>query len=130
VSYLARPYRWSRLADELASASASASAAAAAPASGGRDPRSASWERLYGRALPGATAAEQAAVVSGWLRADLADPAVRRTVALGARRPGALERAVGSVAGAEDWPERVSSALAEAFVAGDWPLRFLVGVDG
>jgi hypothetical protein len=57
-------------------------------------------------------------------------PALQRTVAFGSRTPGALERAVGSSPGSDDWASHVAASLADSFVACDWPLRYLGGADG
>ncbi|MEV6493473.1 ATP-binding protein, partial [Actinoplanes sp. NPDC051633] len=118
LTYLARPYRWSRLADIL---DASVDGAA-----GRRHPRSAEWASVYGREIPGSTVAQQAAAVRLWLDRDISDASVRREVALGVRVPGALERAVGAEFEAYDWAERVETMLAENFVRCHWPARFLI----
>lgn len=119
-TFLARPYRWSRLADTLEAA------AKTDGGSGPRHPQSDSWATTYGREIPGETVGAQAAAVSGWLDADIADPRVRRNVALGIQSPGALERAVGSAFEAPQWVGRIETALSENFVKCRWPARFLV----
>jgi len=123
LRYLARPYRWARVWDEL-----SAAERAGPPA--GRHPRSQEWERQHQQPIPGETVAAQLAAVTGWLDADLADPAVRRAVALGIRSPSAIERALGSTFGAGDWARRVGSALAEHFAGSGWPDRLLTADPG
>ncbi|MEU1885284.1 ATP-binding protein [Micromonospora rifamycinica] len=119
LEFLARPYRWSRLADIL-------HAASTVDASAPRHPLSTSWASVYGREIPGETVGAQAATVRRWLDDDIADPTVRRTVALGTRTPGTLERAVGGVFEAEDWADRIGSVLAGNFVRCHWPERYLV----
>ena len=119
LTFLARPYRWSRLADML-------DAAARMDDSGPRHPLSASWASVYGREIPGATVGLQAAAVRRWLDSDISDAGVRRNVALGMQAPAALERAVGSAFEADDWAARVETVLTENFVKCHWPTRFLV----
>jgi hypothetical protein len=120
VAFLARPYRWSRLADQLLTASSAVDGA------GPRHELSGHWEQTYGRTLPGDTIGAQATAVQRWLDADISDAAVRHNVAFGTREPGALERAAGSVFGAADWAGRVETMLTENFVNCRWPSRFLV----
>jgi hypothetical protein len=117
-AYLARPYRWARVADILATARRTDPAAP-------RHPRTAEWAERHRREIPGETVGEQAAAVQGWLEADVADDAIRRTVALGLPEPGALERAVGSAHGSADWTPRLTALLAENFAACRWPYRLL-----
>ena len=117
---LARPYRWSRLWDDLASTD---------PAER-RHPRSADWERWYGREIPGATVGEQLAAVTAWFDADLASPAVRRAVAFGVRSPSAIERSVGSTLGDGGWAGRLAAAVEENFARCSWPVRYLVPAEG
>jgi hypothetical protein len=116
LEFLARPYRWARLADQLGAAHRADPAA-------GRHRSSADWEQAYGRAVPGADLRAQLEAVRGWLRADTADASVRRLVAFGA---GVLERAVGSSFGASNWPERLRSSVDESFAECRWPERFLI----
>jgi hypothetical protein len=120
LSFLARPYRWARVSDVLS----------AAPPDGPRHPSSVEWETFYGRPIPGATVREQSGAVHGWLERDLADAAVRRTVALGSPTPSALERALGSSLGSPEWSRRVGEAVDESFVDCAWPMLMLVGRDG
>jgi hypothetical protein len=119
LGYLARPYRWSRLHDEL-----SAADLAAEP-----HPRTAEWQRAYGRVIPGETVAEQLAAVTAWFDADLSQPVARKTVSFGMRAPSALERAVGSTFGAQDWAVRLKAALGEHFARCMWPERYLLGAE-
>lgn len=119
LAFLARPYRWSRLADIL-------DAAAKADDSGPRHPRSAEWASVYRREIPGETVGLQAAAVRRWLDRDISDAVVRRVVTLGIRAPGAFELAVGAEFEAFDWAERIETVLAENFVKCHWPIRFLV----
>lgn len=122
LAFLARPYRWSRLADMLAAASAGDGS------SGPRHPRSESWALTYGREIPGDTVGLQAAAVRRWLDTDVSVASVRRDVALGMPTPSALERALGSTFEASDWTGRLGEVLAENFVNCHWPRRFLVPV--
>ncbi|GLY96843.1 hypothetical protein Acsp02_40970 [Actinoplanes sp. NBRC 103695] len=124
LAFLARPYRWSRLADELFTASAAVDGA------GPRHELSARWEQVYGRAVTGDSIGAQAAVVQRWLDADISDAAVRRDVAFGMSEPAALERAAGSVFGAADWADRVATMVTENFANCRWPSRFLVPAPG
>jgi hypothetical protein len=119
LALLARPYRWSRLADDL-------TAASKVDEGGPRHSRSAEWETVYGRPIPGGTIGEQAAAARTWLDRDIADATVRRNVALGVRDPGALERALDSTFGDAEWSDRVGTTLTENFARCNWPTRFLV----
>ncbi|MEV6344295.1 ATP-binding protein [Actinoplanes sp. NPDC051851] len=117
--YLARPYRWQLISDELTEA---ARTDGAAP----RHPRSAGWERETRRTIPGTTVGDQAAAVTTWLDHDLADPGPRRTVALGSRDPTPLERAVGTTFGSPDWNTRIRALIEDDFEDDTWLLRFLI----
>lgn len=119
VRYLARPYRWAWLRDELIVAQRT-------DPHSGRHPRSDEWEARYGRPIPGNTVATQLAAVTVWFNADLADLKLRQAVAFGTRTPSAVEDAVGSTAGATDWRDRLTALLAETFVSCQWPRRYLV----
>lgn len=119
LRYLARPYRWAWLWDELA-------AARRADPHSGRHPRTDEWEAHYDQTIPGTTIAAQLAAVTSWFNADLADPTARRAVALGTRTPTALEQAVGLVFGNPDWLDRLTTALDQDFVRCQWPQRYLI----
>jgi hypothetical protein len=121
--FLARPYRWVVVWDELR-------AAADADPAADRHPRSDEWEKWAGRLIPGGTCAEQATAVGAWLDDDLRDPGVRETVAFGARAPSALERAVGTGWTAPDWAARLDRSVRASFVRCEWPGRTLVPPSG
>jgi hypothetical protein len=119
LRYLAHPYRWARLWDELNAANQTD------PPPAGRDPRSDQWARQYRRDIPGDTVAEQLAAVTAWFDTDLRDPDTRHTVAFGTRKPSSLEQAVGSPFDTDYWPQHLESALAEHFAQCRWPHRIL-----
>ncbi|BEL09628.1 hypothetical protein Q0Z83_078190 [Actinoplanes sichuanensis] len=117
--FLARRYRWSRIADVLG-------AAARADPTAARHPRSAEWRQANGRDIPGETVGAQAAAVRVWFDEDISDPEVRRTVALGRRAPSALERAVGCSFGELEWAARAGALIDGDFAGCAWPARFLL----
>jgi hypothetical protein len=117
--YLARPYRWRRLWDELLAIDLDAP-----------HPRAAEWEKIYGREIPGASTAAQAALVRSWLDTDQRDPAELEAVSFGSRRPSALERATDASFGGQDWAGRLTARIGEHFAGTRWPLQTLVPRDG
>ncbi len=114
LGYLARPYRWHRLWDELNAIDLDAP-----------HPRTAEWEKTYGRDLPGVGTAAQAALVRTWLDADQRDPATLAVVSFGARRPSALERAMDAAFGAAEWESRLGTEVTEHFAGTTWPMAGL-----
>jgi DNA helicase HerA-like ATPase len=115
--YLAPSYQWVLVLEALQ--------AACRDGLDGRHPRSAEWERAYGRGIPGPDGASQLAAVTRWHAAAQRDPRQLHAVAWGRRPDPALERAAGAKAGDHDWTERVACHL-DAFVQPcRWPLDYL-----
>jgi len=75
-----------------------------------RDPATGAWETVIGRRIPGATAAEQFAVVDRWRQA-AEDPCLKDRVRFGQLRPSRLEVAVGAAASDPGWPALVPEAV-------------------
>ncbi len=115
--WLAPAFRWALILDSLQTLDRREPSAA-------RHPQSASWERSYGRPIPGETCASQIAVVQRWFDADQRDAIRVRGVAFGTVDPAALERSVGARVSDEDWGQRLSEALGE-FDDCRWPLDYL-----
>jgi hypothetical protein len=115
IRFLARPYRWRRLWDELQAADL-----------GAPHPRTAEWEKIYGRDIPGASTTAQAAVVRSWLDADQRDPAVLEAVSFGTRRPSALELATDASFGGQEWAGRLAARIGEHFAGTRWPSQTLI----
>jgi DNA helicase HerA-like ATPase len=57
-----------------------------------RHPASATWERAYGRAIPGRDCWQQVVAVEGWLHSDRADAGLRRELLLGTGGGSAIEQ--------------------------------------
>ncbi|MER7459323.1 ATP-binding protein [Micromonospora sp. NPDC126480] len=117
--FLAHPYRWAVLRDDLR-----AEASRAAPGAG-RSARSPEWARRYGVDVPGRTVAEQFAAVSTWFDADQRDRDAGRMVAFGLRTPSVVETAVGVRCDAPSWPDRLAQAVDTCFAACRWPMVVL-----
>ncbi|HET8683435.1 MAG TPA: hypothetical protein VFM54_16435, partial [Micromonosporaceae bacterium] len=115
--WLAYPYRWALVWDELMRL---VRGSPTAP----RHPRSAEWESHHGRAIPGLDAAEQLEAVQRWHAARQRDQRARHEVLFGADRPSTLERAVGVPVTAEDWPDRLTEALGQLEDVA-WAQRYL-----
>ncbi|MEV0730220.1 DUF87 domain-containing protein [Polymorphospora sp. NPDC050346] len=115
--WLAAPYRWALVLDELTEA---VRADPAAPA----HPRTAGWNATHQARIPYAASADQLAVVRGWFAADQRDGARRRTTVLGNDDPPALVAAIGARHTDPDWNERVDAAL-RRFPRCAWPARYL-----
>lgn len=115
--YLAPPYRWVLVLDELRQACQDSGKA-------GRHPRSADWEGAYGQPVPGDSLAAQLDAVECWSVRDQADATLNRAVAWGVRPAPAIERAVGAQAGDQDWSRRLTGALG-AFRDVQWPHSYL-----
>ena len=115
--WLAPAFRWALILDDLKTLERKA------PGSG-RHPRTADWETVTGRLIPGETCARQIEVVQRWCDADQRNPATVRRIAFGAARPSALETAVGAKSGDEDWEQRLSEALTQLHDC-RWPLDYL-----
>ncbi|GLW61787.1 hypothetical protein Arub01_00310 [Actinomadura rubrobrunea] len=103
--YFATPYRWCVVVEELHGAYQQAPDA-------GRHPRSDEWEAAYGRAIPGATLAEQFTHVNAWWNRDQRDLDTRGAALWGTAAPSAIESAVGARRDDGDWAERLREATA------------------
>jgi DNA helicase HerA-like ATPase len=117
--WLARPYRWVLVLDELA-------AAVRADPGAGPHPRMDEWNARYGAHLPPVPGAGQLALVRSWFDTDTRDPTALAVVAYGAGDRSAVERAVGARRADADWNDRLEAALA-SFYECRWPLRYLTG---
>ena len=117
--WLAPPYRWALILDDLKTLDRQAPGAP-------RHPRSAGWEQNTGRMIPGDTCEHQIAVVQRWYDLDQRDAGRVRCVTFGARSPSAVERAAGAAVGDSDWEQRLSVAL-DDFHDCRWPLDYLRG---
>ena len=117
--WLAPAFRWALILDSLKTLDRREPGA-------GRHPRSAAWEQMCGRPIPGETCARQIGFVQRWYDADQRDSGRVRGVAFGTVDPAAVERAVGARASDEDWEQRLSEALAQ-FHDCRWPLDYLQG---
>lgn len=101
MEFLAAPYRWCLVLEELGEAQRTTSG-------GGRHPLSGDWESRYGRAVPGETLAEQLRTVNAWWDRDQRDLAARDFALWGSSQ--ALEAAVGALRTDPDWPDRLREA--------------------
>ena len=77
-----------------------------------RDPRTEEWERRTGRLIPGETRLEQRDAVIAFRDLAHADGVARDLVTFGARRPSALEQAIGSAVTHALWTRQVEQAVA------------------
>jgi hypothetical protein len=109
--YLAPPYRWALVRDALRPAYHSPAA--------GRHPRSAEWERVYGQPVPGDSGRAQFITVTRWYLRDQRDSQVITTTVWGSRPRPAIEQAIGTQAGTDEWAGQVAEAL-EAFAPLSW----------
>ncbi|GAA2421532.1 hypothetical protein GCM10010191_36330 [Actinomadura vinacea] len=100
AAYLAAPYRWCLVLEELRSA----------PPSTGRHPRSGEWAAVHGRDIPGATVAEQFEHVSARWDRDQRDGTACAAALWGTAAPSAIETAAGSRRDDDDWPARLREA--------------------
>ncbi len=87
-------------------------------------PRTPDWQAAYLRAVPGVTCASQLETVQRWYDADQRDQYQLRAVAFGTRPARALEHAMGTRTGDQDWEQRLTDAL-DAFQDCRWPLDYL-----
>lgn len=115
--WLATPFRWSLVHDVLKVANRQRP-------NDGRHPRSTEWERRYQHPIPGATTAEQLAVVGDWFDAGLNDQLKCDAVAFGVGTPSIVESAIGVPRTSPDWSARLDEALT-AFGTPRWPCRYL-----
>ncbi|HVT67049.1 MAG TPA: helicase HerA-like domain-containing protein, partial [Trebonia sp.] len=86
----------------------------------GPHPSTAEWEQGSGDGIPGATCAQQIAVVQQRHAAARKDPRAVRTVLLGNRSPSALENAVGGTAADPAWRDRLATSLTVLASSYDW----------
>jgi len=114
--YLAPPYRWALVRDVLRPAYRTPGT--------GRHPHSAEWERAYGTPIPGATGKDQFITVTRWYLRDQRDSRAVAATIWGSRPRPAIERAVGTPAGSDDWAAQLTEAL-EAFAGLSWPRDLL-----
>ncbi|MEV0394720.1 helicase HerA domain-containing protein [Polymorphospora rubra] len=115
--WLAPPYRWALVLDELTEA---VRADPAAPA----HPRTAEWNATYRARIPDVGRAEQLAHVRDRFAADQRDAERCRTAVFGRDDPSALVTAVGARPTDPDWNDRVEAAL-RRFLRCTWPARYL-----
>jgi hypothetical protein len=111
--WLAPAYQWSVILDDLRDYDR-------AHPCGGRHPDTSDWETAQRRPIPGATCAEQLAVVQRWDDAAKRDEHELAVVGWGTRPYSAIERAAGVRSGDLDWEQRLIDALAE-FPGHRWP---------
>ena len=115
--WLAPPYQWALVLDSLRALHRRDPGA-------GPHPRTAEWEAVYSRAIPGATCASQLQTVQRWYDTGQRDHQQVRAVAYGTRPAPAIEQAVGARAADQDWEQRLADALT-AFRDCRWPLDYL-----
>jgi len=115
--WLAPAYQWTLILDALKSADRKNPGA-------GPHPRSAEWERTYGRAIPGDTCARQVGTVQRWYDAAQREAWEVRAVAFGVDSPSAIERAAGASAEDDDFEERLTGYL-DQFLDCRWPRLYL-----
>ena len=115
--WLAPAYQWTLILDALKSADRKNPGA-------GPHPRSAEWERTYGRAIPGDTCARQVGIVQRWYDGAQREAWEVRAVAFGVDSPSAIERAAGASAEDDDFEERLTGYL-DQFLDCRWPRLYL-----
>ena len=115
--WLAPAYQWTLILDALKSADRKNPGAVP-------HPRSAEWERTYGRAIPGDTCARQVGTVQRWYDGAQRDAWEVRAVAFGVDSPSAIERAAGASAEDDDFEERLTGYL-DQFLDCRWPRLYL-----
>ncbi|GLZ02833.1 hypothetical protein Acsp03_03000 [Actinomadura sp. NBRC 104412] len=105
TEFLAAPYRWCLVLEELRSAQK------VSPGPG-RHPRSDAWAAAHGREIPGATLAEQYEHVSAWWDRDQRDRDACAAALWGTAVPSAIETAVGVRRDDGDWAARLRESTA------------------
>jgi hypothetical protein len=115
--WLARPFRWCLVWDELKRMVRDRPDAPP-------HPRTAEWQQRYGHPLPGASAADQLALVQQWYEDDERDTQARQDVFFGTHRPSTIELVLGAGTAADQWPARLERALAD-FPGTRWAQRYL-----
>ncbi|MCO6008186.1 ATP-binding protein [Actinoallomurus purpureus] len=98
------PYRWCLVLEELQTAHRRSPDA-------DRHRDGDSWERVYGRPVPGDGVAEQLEHVTRWWDRDQRDQAARDATLWGAGTPSAIETAVGARRADDDWAELLTEAV-------------------
>jgi hypothetical protein len=114
--FLASPYRWALVRDVLRPAYRASGS--------GRHPRSGEWEHAYGTPIPGPTGKDQFIAVTRWYLRDQRDSRAVTATVWGLRSCTAIEQAVGTSVGSDDWPAQLTEAL-EAFAGLSWPRHLL-----
>ncbi|MBV9445886.1 MAG: ATP-binding protein [Streptosporangiaceae bacterium] len=117
--YLAPPYEWTAVLDDLRETCENDPAA-------GRHPSSDAWEVDYHRPIPGTTCADQLQAVRHWDQSAKRDQRLVHAVLYGTRQPSAIEKAVAARNHDLDWPKRLADALS-AFHDCQWPIALLPG---
>jgi hypothetical protein len=84
-----------------------------------------SWERRFGRPIPGSTRTEWRLAANVLWSLARSDPDARDAVTFGTRMPSAIEDAVGTVRMDERWRTRLAMAL-QPFGDLTWPLLHLL----
>jgi hypothetical protein len=120
--WLAPPYRWAIVLDDLAEFHRHDEDA-------GSHPDTSRWEAVYGRQIPGDTCAAQLEMVSRWYKSDIANTARCWDVILGSRVPSAIETATGARHGEPSWNERLADSL-DWFDDLHFPLKYLTSDSG
>ena len=105
-AWFAAPYLWCLVLEELRRSRHQAPG-------GGRHPYSEEWATQYGRAIPGATAAEQLEHITRWWARDQRDTAARETALWGTDALSAIETATGARRTDDDWAQRLGEAAAD-----------------
>jgi hypothetical protein len=90
-------------------------------------PDTGAWAEQYRRTVPGKTCGEQLAAVRAWKAAAWTrlTPAQRHALVFGARRPSAIEKAVGGRIAEPKWRQRYTATLATAFTDGNWTIPWI-----
>ena len=120
--WLAPPYRWAIVLDDLAEFHRQDDHA-------GPHPDTSRWEAVYGRQIPGATCAAQLGAVNRWYQSDIADTARCWAVMLGSRVPSAIETATRARHGEPSWDQRLADSL-DWFDDLHFPLKYLTSDPG
>lgn len=90
-------------------------------------PDTATWERRFGRPVPGGNRAQQRAAVLSWWGGALADQDGRDAVTFGTSRPSTIEQIIGGSVADPGWDARLPGAL-EPFPGCEWPMVHFVPV--
>lgn len=115
--FLARPYRWALVWDALRDSVRNNERPQ-------RHPKSADWETVYDRPIPGANTREQLTHVQRWLDDDQRDKDLLHTLAFGDRQPSALQTMLGIAPANARWNTELDIRLSQ-FRSCTWPTRYL-----